>query len=263
VIGRTIDAGLLQAIYPELAVDDWLVQCATAMVLELRDREWRFAHDRLRASCSDLVPAARRTLHRGPSPRRSRHDPSSADAVTALAYHWREAGKPGREAVHAEQAGRLALRSGACREAVVYLERSLRSARCRTTIPTASAARAAGRRSIERRHRPGGAAFHRGALGRARGAYYRLGDLKRCSEHAEAALRLFGLRVPRRRLAWLGALLGQVALRCAQVIVEVRSDDVERTRRVATEVVHVNARLLESGSPRCGSRRSSGRQCGS
>ena len=47
VIGRNIDPRLMHALHPDLLLDGWSERLAAAAVLELRDQNWRFAHDKL------------------------------------------------------------------------------------------------------------------------------------------------------------------------------------------------------------------------
>src|SRR5439155_10807584 len=113
-------------IHPDASRDDWLLCCAEAGVLEVRDQEWRFAHDKLREQLlEDLALAVRRELHRGVAEAIERTYPGQAAYVTGLAHHWQQAADAAKEAEYAHRAGVLALQSGACREAIVHLGRAL------------------------------------------------------------------------------------------------------------------------------------------
>src|SRR5262249_51890145 len=126
VCGRLIDPAVVQAIHPELDLATWTEQCAAAAVLEVREQSWRFAADQPREQILEDLPAETlRALHHRVAETMEGLASGSDDAVTALAHHWREAGNADREAEYAIRAGMLALESGACREAVEHLKRSL------------------------------------------------------------------------------------------------------------------------------------------
>ncbi|MGH7893439.1 MAG: ATP-binding protein, partial [Candidatus Binatia bacterium] len=150
VIARDVDASLLVALHPALRFYDWAARCSAAAVLELRGERWRFAHDKLREQLlHDLSPELLRQLHRRVADAMERQ-PKGSGAVVALAHHWREAGDAAREAGYAYRAGLLALQSGACREAVVHLERTvelLHAEACRAPAPPRGDR--AGRRRID------------------------------------------------------------------------------------------------------------------
>src|SRR5262249_2321356 len=125
VIGRVIDPLLMGAVHPELALDAWIAECAGAAVLELRDQQWRFGHDKLREQLlRDLSAVRRRTLHQQVAEAIERGPVAGAGQVATLAHHWHEAGQPEREGEYAHRAGIQALQMGACREAIAFLDRA-------------------------------------------------------------------------------------------------------------------------------------------
>src|SRR5205814_36758 len=125
VAGRRIDLDLLRALEPELALGEWTTTCARTGVLELRDEQWRFAHDKVREQIlDDLSPFARRELHRRVATAIDARFTARADDLTARAHHGRQAGEPAREADYAYRAGMLSLQSGACIEAQAHLRRA-------------------------------------------------------------------------------------------------------------------------------------------
>ena len=208
-------------------------------MLEVRETRLRFAHDKLREQLvDDLAPAALRTLHLDVACAIEELYANREDHVTALAHHWREAGQPAREAPYACEAGMLALRSGACAEAVRYLRRALELSQMTIAVPARSDAR---RRRSRRAILDPNADVDRGsqsfALGRIHGAlseaYFRLGDLKNSRDHAVRALTHFGQGVPSGRIAWTAAMLRQLLLRAVQRLTRVRARDPERARLVA------------------------------
>lgn len=63
--GKVVDPQVLQVIYPSLDVEQWLLLCSDASVLEIENNEWRFVHDKLRdAATENLNPTQKRQLHR-------------------------------------------------------------------------------------------------------------------------------------------------------------------------------------------------------
>jgi tetratricopeptide (TPR) repeat protein len=245
VIGREIHSELLRAIHPDLDLVEWASSCAETAVLEFRDQRWRFAHDKLREQLLDDLPdASRRDLHRCVAEALEHQRP---EMVTALAHHWRHARVPSKELHYAEQAGVLALQSGACREAIGFLDRALALlvASDGTDVQTA------------RRRRwsldpnvcvdPEAREFRLGVIeGSLAEACFRLGDLRRSRRHLERALTQFGLWVPGTRRGWLLAMLGEAGQRVLQVLLRVRSRDLERSGRVAAAVGPAQMRLTES-----------------
>ena len=267
IIGREIDPDLMRAAQPQLVVDDWAALCARTTVLVLRDQRWCFAHDKLREQLlEDLAPQASRSLHRTVAEAIERIYPERTEYVTALAHHWRLAGEPTREADSAYRAGILALRAGACQEAVAHLERTLDLLRVTTPAASrdASSARSApavradalvsrrrrargSRLDLNARVDPESQAFHLGMVESALSeATYRLGDLATCSAHSERALTYFGQYVPNGRGAWIPAVLRQIVLRCAQTIRKPRSSADPARRRVASEIGRVQLRLTDT-----------------
>jgi len=265
IIGREIDTDLLKAAQPQLAVDEWAALCARSAVLVLRDQRWHFAHDKLREQLlEDLAPQASRALHHGVAEAIERVYPDRPEYVTALAHHWRQAGEPEREARSSYQAGILALRAGACQEAVAHLERTLDLLRVATPdaarpsplhdVAFPSVAAAAAPRptrgswlDLNARVDPDSRAFHLGLVESALSeATYRLGDLATCGRHSVRALKHFGQYVPRGKGAWVGAVLRQLALRCALTLWKPAPTDDPRRRRVVSEIGRVQLRLTDT-----------------
>src|SRR5262249_48863611 len=239
VIGRVIDPLLMAAVHPELALDAWIAECAGAAVLELRDQQWRFGHDKLREQLlRDLSAARRRTLHQQVAEAIERSPMSGAGQFATLAHHWHEAGQPEREGEYAHRAGIQALQMGACREAIAFLDRA------REILQVRAADAAAGPGRVRRwSFRDPNAGVGPGTLDLRLG---RMGDRRGCREHAERALAHFGQRLPRSRSGWLAGSLQQAALRALQAAWRVHPRDPPRTHRVAAEIGRVYIRLAES-----------------
>lgn len=183
IVGRTIDPLLLNRLHPGLVVDRWLVTCEAASVLEFRDQSWRFSHDKVREEILDeLTPDQCTRIHRLVAEGIEEEYGERSDFARELAHHWHEAGDREREALWVEQAGMIALESGACREAVRDLARAIEL-----------------RRASES---PDG--LHLAVLeGALADASFRIGDLQSCRAHAETALRLFREPVPDGPMRWV------------------------------------------------------------
>ncbi len=263
IIGREIDADLLRAAQPRLAIDEWAALCARSAVLVLRDQRWQFAHDKLREQLlEDLAPQASRALHRTVAEAIERVHPDRPEYVTALAHHWRQAGEPAREAHSAYQAGLLALRAGACQEAVAHLERTLDLLRVADAPRAPASTRAAtGTPRTLRWRRPPGRSWldlnarvdpesreaHLGMVESALSeATYRLGDLATCGAHSVRALTYFGQYVPRGKNGWVPAVLRQLALRCALAVWTPGPMTDGARRRIASEIGRVQLRLTDT-----------------
>jgi tetratricopeptide (TPR) repeat protein len=256
VIGRQIDRPLLAALHPNLDFDAWTGGCARACVLDVRDEAWQFGHDKLRDQVVlDLGDAERRSLHRLIATAIEQTRPLDQNA-TALAHHWGEAGDTTREARYSEQAGLIALESGACLEAVRYLDRAfdLLQAPGASAAPQPSRSVPGPRRArwspaalLDRNRAidPDGMGFHLGRLEAARSeAWHRLGEYARCRTHAERALQRFGQPRPPHSLAAVPATLGEICFRVAQIALRPRSTDARATV-VAREVARVHSRLTD------------------
>jgi tetratricopeptide (TPR) repeat protein len=253
VVGRDVDPALLQAVHPELLINEWGEQCAAAGVLEPRDDSWRFAHDKLREQLlADVWTDALRELHRRVAEAIEGTYPGREDFVGALAHHWGQAGDMGREGEYAYAAGALALRSGACREAVGYLGRALELARTAGVAAVAGAATARGygwRARVDPNGRvaPGTPGFRLAVVEAGLcDAHFRLGDLPACREHGLRALRHFGHAVPQGRAGFLAAAASQGVVRLVQRTVGVRSPDRARAVEVATAAATVWMRLIDT-----------------
>jgi tetratricopeptide (TPR) repeat protein len=253
VSGRLIDAALLHAVHPDVDFDAWAQRCAAAAVLELREQAWLFTHDRLRDQLlNDLEPESLRSRHRRVAEALEHLYPGRAEFVTALAHHWRQAGDSLRELDYAEQAGRLALQSGACREALSHLQRALSLVRETTRTP-ASGLSPTRPNVIQRQLDPNArvdpetASFRLGAIeGQLVEASFRLGDLKACRQHALSALAHWGYRVPTTRPGMALGVLTAMFVRTLQWALGVRSANPERAHLVANTVGATQYRLIET-----------------
>jgi tetratricopeptide (TPR) repeat protein len=64
VIGRAIDLKLLLGIESYISLDDWLIACSNAMILEVADEQWRFTHTQVRNQILEaLTDVEQQELH--------------------------------------------------------------------------------------------------------------------------------------------------------------------------------------------------------
>ncbi len=131
--GRYLDLGLIEVatrqLYPTapLNLDDWLVECASAAVLDVRENQWEFSHDKLREGVLIGIPEPDQTaLHCIIAETMEQLNPETLNQVAAvLAYHWRSADNAQKEVAYSTMAGRHARDTGAVRESVAQYERAL------------------------------------------------------------------------------------------------------------------------------------------
>ena len=126
VVGRQVDLTILKALALSLNLDQWLADCADAAVLDVREGNWRFAHDKLREGVlANLSAEKRQQLHRDIAQAIEKAYSGSSDHNVSLAYHWKNAGEPIKERYYAARAGEYALANGVNRDAIHYLSRAI------------------------------------------------------------------------------------------------------------------------------------------
>lgn len=126
VVGRTLDQALLEDAFGAARVADALAHGTEIAVLEVSDNRFRFAHDKFREHTLEaLGPARQRTLHGEVAAAIERVHGCGKPWAATLAYHYREAGQPEREAPFSALAGQAALEQGAYRDATRLLERAM------------------------------------------------------------------------------------------------------------------------------------------
>jgi tetratricopeptide (TPR) repeat protein len=126
IAGRQINLAILRAAEPSVDLESWLAGCANAAVLAVQEGYWRFAHDKLRDGLlNDLDANQRRDLHRRVAITIEQVYPDPASQAAPLAHHWAMVGDVAKEQHYATLAGEQALRNGAHREAIRFLNRAL------------------------------------------------------------------------------------------------------------------------------------------
>jgi tetratricopeptide (TPR) repeat protein len=103
VMGREVDFALLTYHYEKDFLDEWLIASADAMILEVKDNRWRFAHDKLReGALYTLSGDQRRALHKTVALTIEAVYPKQPDYHRALLEHWHVAGDLDKEIVYVE-----------------------------------------------------------------------------------------------------------------------------------------------------------------
>ncbi len=128
VAGREVDLRLMRKLAPEEDLSLWLATCANAAVLDAREAQWHFAHNKLRdAILAEIPPETSRKLHRKVAQAIEVLYTEDLDTYAAkLAYHYRQAGLPEREYEYARRAGELAAAQYANAEALAHLNRAVK-----------------------------------------------------------------------------------------------------------------------------------------
>jgi tetratricopeptide (TPR) repeat protein len=102
VAGSALDLRLISHLSGEIDLDQWLNECLNALVLEVRDEQWRFAHDLLRETLlSTLAPAEQAALHREVASAIEVLYEDYTSQAFVLAEHWYAAGETDGFIVHA------------------------------------------------------------------------------------------------------------------------------------------------------------------
>jgi serine/threonine protein kinase/tetratricopeptide (TPR) repeat protein len=127
VYGRQLNLPLLRAMATTLDLEHWLTVCSEAVVLDVQDDNWRFAHDKLREGVLNTLTAeAQQVLHESIAQAlEAAINASQPEQVAALALHYGKAGNIEKETHYITLAGRHALATGAYHDALAWLQRAL------------------------------------------------------------------------------------------------------------------------------------------
>jgi len=126
VAGRTLDQPLLEDVFGAARVAELFAAGTETAVLEVSEARFRFAHDKFRERTLEaLDPERRRAVHGEVAAAIERVHGGDKAQAAALAYHYREAAQPEREAPFAALAGQAALEQGAYGDAARLLERAM------------------------------------------------------------------------------------------------------------------------------------------
>ena len=101
VAGRQIDLKVMNAALGPLDWDAWLIVCADAAVIEVKEDRWRFAHDKLREAALSAIPEAERmAYHAQVATALETAYPASDALADNLMEHWRAAGDEAKELIY-------------------------------------------------------------------------------------------------------------------------------------------------------------------
>jgi tetratricopeptide (TPR) repeat protein len=135
VLGRQLDLRLLQNYSGKNNLEPILVACANAMILDVQDNQWRFAHDKLREGLlADFTDEERRERHRAAAELILHVYGDDPKQASSLAYHWGIAGDTAKELIYATHAADEAFRMNVPQTAVEHYSRALQIARNSETI---------------------------------------------------------------------------------------------------------------------------------
>jgi len=125
MIGREVDLKVMRAAKPDLDIAQWLLRCSDAAVLEIRDEQWQFSHDKLRQEVLRELPTDKRPqCYEDAAKALEAVYPDVPDYAPLLMYLWAEANQPQKERQYAIIAGEQAYQSSAYRDAITYLQRA-------------------------------------------------------------------------------------------------------------------------------------------
>lgn len=98
VIGRQIDEALIQAIYPNNFLEQWLYACNDLAIFEIHNLRWQFSHDKLRELLLETLPKEEvQRLHRQVALALEAKYPEQEDYYEVLLEHWHQAGETEQE----------------------------------------------------------------------------------------------------------------------------------------------------------------------
>lgn len=125
VYGRRLDVPLLAAAQLSTDLEADLTAAAFAAVLELHEGEWRFAHDKIRETLYELIPAdQKQTFHRQIAVLIEAQQPERGELIFALAHHWQMAQVLVKERVYRLKAAQEIMEMNAHGSALPYLMRA-------------------------------------------------------------------------------------------------------------------------------------------
>lgn len=126
VMGRILNITLLHAIEPNINMERWLSDCLNAVVLEINEGRWSFAHDKLRLGVlRNLSEDELRTIHTRIATVMEQLYGSGITHINLLAEHWGHAGNIERESYYLILAGDEELKIGLYESAIKKFERVL------------------------------------------------------------------------------------------------------------------------------------------
>lgn len=126
IAGRQIDRAVLQALAPDVNLDDWLSICSNAAILDIQDERWRFGHSKLRDQLvSTLKNQEKNTSYQTVAEAIESVYPDDDEQAATLAHLWHIAEDSDKELHYARKAGFQAMSVTSNTQAIVYFERVL------------------------------------------------------------------------------------------------------------------------------------------
>lgn len=127
IAGRFLDLELLKQIQPDVDMDDWLITCSSAAVIDNLDEQWRFAHDKLRQGVLTALPAEKRpVLHRQVAEALATiHTHNQEEYAAFIADHYEQAGDLAQAATWFVRAGQHGQETYAPGAAIDYYQKAL------------------------------------------------------------------------------------------------------------------------------------------
>lgn len=132
LVGRRIDRALLQTLMRQTdyhgmrTLDRWFTLCANAAVLEPVGNEWRFTHDKLRATIlSSINEHERPALHRQVAEGIEAAHPNDHGWASSLVEHWRIAGVNDKVVAYTLIAAEQAMTVSSFQDALTMSQRAL------------------------------------------------------------------------------------------------------------------------------------------
>ncbi|MEP7224661.1 MAG: T9SS type A sorting domain-containing protein, partial [Actinomycetota bacterium] len=105
-----LDMRVMTTLTTQFEFDDWLYACESAMILEIREGKWRFAHDKLREGIlGTLSDTEKPALYQEMAETYERIYGSDPQHALTLSHLWREANQIEKEYYYAIEAGKLAI----------------------------------------------------------------------------------------------------------------------------------------------------------
>lgn len=125
VIGRKIDLPVLQQVESPQVIEDWLMTCMNASILDVQENSWQFAHDKLREFVlQDLAPEERRQFHQQAAQAIEALYGSNPAYAAILADHWHRADNLPKEVDYACIATEQAVSITSYKNAIAFGERA-------------------------------------------------------------------------------------------------------------------------------------------
>jgi len=125
-MGRILNLTLLQALEPDVNLEQWLTECLDAAVLEVNEGRWSFAHDKLRLGVlHNMSDDKLRAVHGRIAKVMEQLYGSGTTHINLLADHWGRAGNTEREAHYLMLAGDEELQIGLYASAIRKFKRVL------------------------------------------------------------------------------------------------------------------------------------------